>query len=112
MTFLTYTETVETAIEQAAIALQAHFMHEEGERYRVEDLQQALNHWLELSLEALADDALFHTIEGDRAYAFNRRAFELELRRIQPLQETVPDEREIRACNGTESERQVKAMAA
>jgi hypothetical protein len=40
-------------------------------------------------VEALVEDALFHTVEGDRAYAFNRRAFEVQLRKLQPV-ETLP----------------------
>jgi hypothetical protein len=79
------TEAVQTALNQTAIALQVRFAQETGDRYGVEDLQQALTHWLELSIEELVDDALFHTVEGDRAYAFNRRAFELQIKRLQPL---------------------------
>ncbi|HEY9644532.1 MAG TPA: hypothetical protein V6C57_28810 [Coleofasciculaceae cyanobacterium] len=78
-------EAIQTALNQTAIALQARFAQETGECYCVEDLQQALTHWLELSIEELVDDALFHTVEGDRAYAFNRRAFELQMQRLQPL---------------------------
>lgn len=82
------TEAVEATLNQTAIALQTHFVQETGEWYGAEDLQQALTQWLELSIEALAEDALFHAVEGDRAYAFNRRAFELQMQRIQsqPLQ--------------------------
>jgi hypothetical protein len=79
------TEAVQQALQEAAIALRLRYAHEMGETYRVEDLQQVLTHWLELSIEALVEDALFHTVEGDRAYAFNRRAFELQLQRLQPL---------------------------
>jgi hypothetical protein len=78
------TEAVQTALNQTAIALQARFVQETGERYCVDDLQQALTHWLELSIEELVDDALFHTVEGDRTCAFNRRAFELQMKRLQP----------------------------
>lgn len=87
-------EAVQTALNEAAIALQDRFILEEGDRYRVEDLQQALMQWLELSIEALVEDALFHTVEGDRAYAFNRRAFELQMRQIQPVPaDSIPAER-------------------
>jgi hypothetical protein len=88
------TEAVQTALNQTAIALQARFAQETGDRYGVDDLQQALTQWLELSIEALVDDALFHTIEGDRAYAFNRRAFELQINRLQPLPQPIPANRE------------------
>lgn len=79
------TDMVQSALKTAAIELQARFLQEEGETYRVEDLQQALNNWLELSIEALADDALFHAVEGDRSYAFNRDAFESQMKRIRPV---------------------------
>lgn len=79
------TDMVQSALKAAAIELQARFLQEEGETYRVEDLQQALNNWLELSIESLADDALFHAVEGDRSYAFNRDAFELQMKRIRPM---------------------------
>lgn len=76
--------TLQVALKTAALELQAHFAREEGELYRTEDLQQALTQWLELSIESLLEDALFHTVAGDRAYAFNRRAFELQLQKLQP----------------------------
>ncbi|WNZ24720.1 hypothetical protein HJG54_18975 [Leptolyngbya sp. NK1-12] len=76
-------EATQVVLKAAAAELQARFMQECGESYRVEDLQAALNRWLELSVEALLDDVLFHTVEGDRAYAFNRRAFEMQMRKLQ-----------------------------
>jgi hypothetical protein len=78
-------EAVQQSLKQTAIALRTRYVHETGETYRVEELQQALTQWLELSIETLVDDALFHTAEGDRAYAFNRRAFELKLQQLQPI---------------------------
>ncbi|MBW4660865.1 MAG: hypothetical protein KME15_19500 [Drouetiella hepatica Uher 2000/2452] len=91
MTPFINTEAVEATLNQTAIALQTHFVQETGEWYGAEDLQRALTQWLELSIEALAEDALFHAVEGDRAYAFNRRAFELQMQRIQsqPLQSQI-----------------------
>ncbi|HEY9628337.1 MAG TPA: hypothetical protein V6C84_13635 [Coleofasciculaceae cyanobacterium] len=87
MTLYIDTEAVKTALSQTAIALQSHFIQETGDCYGTEDLQQALTQWLELSIEALVEDALFHTLEGDRAYAFNRRAFEIQMQRVQPCEE-------------------------
>ena len=78
--------TTQDTLNEAAIQLKNHFIREEGSTYSIENLQQALNNWLELSVESLLDDILFHIIEGDRAYAFNRRAFELEIQRLQPTQ--------------------------
>jgi hypothetical protein len=78
--------TTQDTLNEAANQLQNHFIREEGSTYSIEDLQQALNNWLDLSVESLLDDVLFHVMEGDRAYAFNRRVFELELQRLQPVQ--------------------------
>jgi hypothetical protein len=80
------TEAVQQSLRETAIALRTHYADETGETYRVEELQQALTQWLELSIETLVDDAFFHTAEGDRAYAFNRRAFDLQLQRLQPIE--------------------------
>jgi hypothetical protein len=77
--------TAQRTLKDAANQLQDHFLKEEGSAYSVEDLQKALSNWLELSVESLLDDVLFHVVEGDRAYAFNRRAFELEIQRLHPL---------------------------
>jgi hypothetical protein len=77
--------TAQDTLKEAARQLQSHFICEEGNTYEIEDLRQALDRWLELSMESLLEDILFHTVEGDRAYAFNRRAFELQMERIQPI---------------------------
>lgn len=78
------TNATQAALQTAATELQARFVTEYGEQYCVEDLQAALTQWLELSIESLVEDALFHTVEGDRAYAFNRRAFEMQMKKLQP----------------------------
>jgi len=83
------------AIQQAAAEAQAHLEHEESRHYRVDDLQTAFWKWLESSLEALATDAMYHAFEGDRSYAFNRRAFETALERIDYAEHPAEaDERE------------------
>jgi hypothetical protein len=92
MTTLFDQEAVQSALKLAASELQSHFLHEEGELYRTDDLQQALNHWLELSIESLVDDVLFHAVEGDRSYAFNREAFEAQMRRMQPVKRSISGE--------------------
>ncbi|HEY9697801.1 MAG TPA: hypothetical protein V6D10_11090 [Trichocoleus sp.] len=84
--------TLQQTLRETALQLQAHFVQEEGEVYRTEDLQQALSRWLELSLESLLEDAMFHVVEGDRAYAFNRRAFELQMKQLQPVQPSAPSQ--------------------
>lgn len=80
------TDAMQSAFQTAAAELEARFVEEYGERYRVEDLQAALTRWFELSIESLMEDVLFHTVDGDRAYAFNRRGFEMQLRKIQPIE--------------------------
>lgn len=80
------TDALRSALKGAAIDLQAHFYQEDGDIYRVEDLQRALENWLELSIESLVDDALFHVIDGDRSSAFNRSAFEAQMKRIRPVE--------------------------
>lgn len=77
---------IQQQLNSAAVQLQAHIAHNDGTVYQVEDLQRALNIWLELSIECLVEDATFHTVEGDRAQAFNRRAWELQLARLQPVE--------------------------
>jgi hypothetical protein len=77
--------TVQNTLSDAAHQLETHFIQEEGNTYSVEDLQKALSNWLQLSVESLLDDVLFHVVEGDRAYAFNRRAFEIEMQHLHPV---------------------------
>jgi hypothetical protein len=79
------TDATDTALNTAAIELQAYFAQTYGAQYRTEDLQTALTHWLELSIESLVEDVLFHTLEGDRAYAFNRQAFEKQIKKLKPI---------------------------
>ena len=106
------TEAVQQSLNQAAIALRTRYVHETGEIYRVEELQQALTQWLELSIETLVDDALFHTAEGDRAYAFNRRAFELKLQQLQPIDLSHSASHEVSHSEVSETERRSEAIAA
>jgi len=98
--FFVDTDSMQSALETAAIDLQAHYLREEGETYQVEDLQHALENWLELSIESLVEDALFHAVEGDRSIAFNRSAFEAQLRRLKPmsLQQSRPVRQTMKAA--------------
>lgn len=91
------TEAMQSAFQTAAVELEARLVEDYGECYRVEDLQAALTQWLELSIESLVEDVLFHTVEGDRTHAFNRRAFELQLTRLQPI-EIQPHRSRIKAA--------------
>lgn len=83
-------KSIQRSLHRAAIALQTHYCNRDGSVYQVNDLQQVLTTWLELSIEELVDDVLFHTVEGDRAYAFNRSAFERQLNRVQPTGVETP----------------------
>lgn len=80
------TDAMQSAFQTAAAELEAHYLKEYGEQYRIEDLQAALTRWFELSIESLMEDVLFHTVDGDRAYAFNRRVFEMQLRKLKPIE--------------------------
>jgi hypothetical protein len=77
-------DNVTDALESTAAQLQARFA-QCGDHYDTERIEEALRTWLELSIEQLADDALFHCVEGDSIRAFNRRAFTDELKKVQPM---------------------------
>jgi hypothetical protein len=79
-------DEIQEQLNSAATQVQAHIAQNDGTVYSVEDLQRALSAWLELSIEALVEDAMFHVVEGDRAQAFNRRAWELQLARLKPVE--------------------------
>lgn len=83
-------DATKSALRFAAVALQARFLEEYGECYHLEEMQAALTRWLELSIESLVEDVLFHTVEGDRACAFNRRAFEAQLRKNSACRNSRP----------------------
>lgn len=73
----------DSALEQIPIALLKVYnrLRSEGLDYLPSEVAGAIADWLELSLEQLVDDALWHLVEGDRSYAFNRKAFEDSLDR-------------------------------
>jgi hypothetical protein len=77
-------DNVTEALQIAAAKLQARFA-QGGEVYDVNEIHEKLCTWLELSVEQLADDALYHCVEGDSTYAFNRHAFTDEMKKIQPI---------------------------
>jgi hypothetical protein len=83
-TELFISDNVTEALAATAATLQARFA-QCGDHYDVERIQGALKVWLELSIEQLADDALFHCAEGDSPRAFNRRAFLDEMNKVQPI---------------------------
>lgn len=77
--------TIQQELNSVAAELQAYYVQKNGTTYTTEDLTKVLTNWLELSIEALVEDAMFHVVEGDRSYAFNRHAFEHEMERIVPV---------------------------
>jgi hypothetical protein len=68
---------------EAAQQAQAWYESEQGEYYAVLDLAQAFTKWIESCIEELAIDAFEHCLSGNRNYAFNRRAFEQAVERLE-----------------------------
>lgn len=68
-------ESVQDAIADAAEKAQAYLENEQGVHYSLNDLKNAFVKWLEISIEQLAEDAMYHCLEGDRSFAFNRQSF-------------------------------------
>ena len=87
-------DTVLENLQQAAVSAQAWLQREKGEYYRVNDLKQAFVHWLELCLEQLAEEAMYHAFEGDRTFAVNRQDFQAQLEKL-PYAMTPQDAEEL-----------------
>jgi hypothetical protein len=79
-------QSVYSSLADMALQLQLHYAISSGVTYDVHDLQVVLIHYLEGSIEALVDDLMFHVVEGDRAYAFNRSEYERQINKLQPLE--------------------------
>ncbi|NJO81271.1 MAG: hypothetical protein HC827_24130 [Cyanobacteria bacterium RM1_2_2] len=77
-------DTAKQTLSSVVPQVQAFLERELGLHYSVNDLEKALMHWLEASIEQLADDALYHCIEGDISFAFNRHSFTHALSRLKP----------------------------
>jgi hypothetical protein len=77
-------ESVQESVVDAAEKAQAYLEQEKGVHYSVNDLKNVLVKWLELSIEQLAEEAMYHCLEGDRAYAFNRAGFTQALEKLSP----------------------------
>lgn len=77
-------DTTQAALTSAAQEAQAWFERENGEHYPVSALHQVFAQWLEASLEQLAQEALYHCVEGDPMFAFNRVAFRDRLSKLAP----------------------------
>lgn len=79
-------QSVYDSIADAALQLQLHYVINSGVTYDLHDLQTALVHYLEGSIESLVDDLMFHAVEGDRAHAFNWAEYERQLNKLQPME--------------------------
>ena len=77
----TISDTSINLLDEAAAQIQAQ-LASRGEQYAIEDLNEVLSLWLELSVEQLCEDALFHCVTGDRAFSFNRSGFERFLKKV------------------------------
>lgn len=78
-------------LQPIAQELQEHFSHENGIEFSQAGLINVLTGWLNDSLDGLIADALYHTVEGDRSFAFNRQDFTRRLSRcpVQPVKQEV-----------------------
>ena len=79
-------QSIYDSIADVALQLQLHYVINSGVTYDLHDLQTVLVHYLEGSIESLVDDLMFHTVEGDRAHAFNRSEYERQLNKLQPME--------------------------
>lgn len=78
----TITDTAVESLHQAAEQLQQHYLSEKGYCYPLEDLLGALVKWMEGTIEDMANDAVFHAVEGRDDYAFNRRGFQRAMQQL------------------------------
>lgn len=69
-------EATREALSEATIALSERFPYKSPEA-----IHQALVSWLEVCIEELATEVVWHCAEGDRATAMNRKVFERSLER-------------------------------
>lgn len=80
---ITVTDTAIESLEATVIAL-----HERYPQLTQAAITKALCNWIEGSIESLADDALYHCIDGRDDLAFNRRGFtwaiNRELEKVEP----------------------------
>lgn len=75
------TETAIDYIEEAVPQIQS-ALAERDWNCTQSQIEEALVFWLESSIESLAEDALYHCVEGDVSFARNRDSF---FRRLEIL---------------------------
>jgi hypothetical protein len=81
-------QSVNESLVAIATKLKTKYQKEFGTTYKVGELKSVLAGWLELSVEQLLEDAIFHVDEGDCAMAFNRDAFNRLLSKATPVAES------------------------
>jgi len=86
----------------AAPTIQARLI-EKGRNYSIADINEALAYWLELTIEELCDEAVYHCAEGDRSNVVNRAGFETALKTI--------DRRIAREAQAAQMRRDSEAIA-
>lgn len=77
-------DTVRQDIKDAVQKAQMYFEQQVGVHYSESDLEKAFVHWLESSIEQLADEAIYHCVEGDHSFVFNRPVFTSALAKLTP----------------------------
>lgn len=68
--------SVPMALHQAALEIQSWLEHNRSEHYKQSDLVDVLRNWLELQIESLAEEAIYHCVSGSSTHAIGRRTFE------------------------------------
>lgn len=76
-------DAIQSQLFSSALILQSRFAFEEGTQYKREDIQKALISWLELSLESLIEDTLFHVENRDQGFGYTH--FQQALKRVRPI---------------------------
>jgi hypothetical protein len=74
--------TALNSLNDAAIRIQSELLNRTGEEFELVDLNGVLAQWLEMSIESLAEDAVYHCVEGDCSYAFNQDGFNRLLKKV------------------------------
>lgn len=77
-------ETVQKLVD-AAPYIREWLATNRDELYSTEQVEAALCTWLSRSIEALAEDCIFHCCEGLRPYTTGRNDFELGLQRAKVI---------------------------
>jgi hypothetical protein len=84
---------------QAALA-------ERDEHHSVDEINSVLSRWLDLCVESLCNDAVYHCVSGDRTYAFGRQEFEMLLKqKVRLLERDAATAQEMKDQQSLAAER-------